>query len=352
MTYQPTSIDVAAMAGVSQSTVSRVLNGSALVSTSTQLQVLEAVQKLNYKIDSHARSLRSKKVSSLEVIVVEDIGNDYGVINPFFLPMIGEIIRYARDKGYEISVSFQKDFDSQPRHKCPSKPAEGIIFLAPKDFERYARTTQGHNGTADHWVVWGRDHTDLNTSCVVSDNEKGAFDAVRHLVAHGRKRIAYLGKFSGEQWEFTDRHAGYCAALRDAGMALDDGLQIDSVLTLEGGAAAIDRLVDRDVEFDAVFAATDVLGVGAMRRLAQHGICIPDQVAVIGFDDLWICDTVTPRLSTIRQNTDVAARVLVDSVEALIEGGTASTAKIPTDLVIRESCGGSPVVAMKQAIEN
>ncbi len=345
MKYQPTSIDVAEMAGVSQSTVSRVLNGSALVSADAQRQVLDAVQKLNYKIDSHARTLRSKRVCSLEVMVVEDMGNDYGVINPFFLPMIGEIVRYARHKGYEVSVSFQKDDDSLLRNTCASKPAEGIIFLAPKDFETYARTTQGQDRYNGHWVIWGRDHTDLDTSCVVSDNEKGAFEAVRHLISHGRKRIAYLGKFSGEQWEFTERHAGYCSALRQAGIPRDDRLQLDAVLTLEGGAAAIDRLMDTGTEFDAVFAATDVLGVGAMRRLAHHGFHVPDQVAVIGFDDLWICDTVTPRLSTVRQNTVIAGRVLVDSVEALIEGGTASTVKIPTELVIRESCGGASVLS-------
>ena len=341
MRHQPTSIDVAAMAGVSQSTVSRVLNGSALVSAGVQKQVLEAVQKLDYKIDSHARNLRSKKVCNLEVIVVEDLNNDYGIINPFFLPMIGEIVRYARNKGYEVAISFQNDIDCRPRHTCITKPSDGMIFLAPKDFERYARRTQSHEAGNDHWVVWGRRHTDFDTSCVVSDNENGACDAVRHLIHQGRKRIACLGKFSGEQWEFTERHAGYCRALKEAGIAPDDSLQIDAILSLEGGSAAIDQLMDRGVEFDAIFAATDVLGVGAMRKLALHGVQVPNQVAVIGFDDLWICNSVTPRLSSVHQDTTAAARVLVDSVEALIEGGQASTIKIPTNLVIRESCGGS-----------
>lgn len=301
------------------------------------MRVMEAVHKLNYKFNTHARMLRSKKICSLEVMVVEDAGNDYGRINPFFLPMIGEIVRYGCQKGYEVSISFQRELDSL-RHTFAAKPAEGIIFLAPKDFETFAEIAHSSD---DHWVVWGRSHTRFNTSCVVSDNEKGAFDAVRHLISRGRKRIAYLGKFSGEQWEFTERYAGYCAALRDAGMPLDNALQIDCLLTLNGGAAAINQLAAGGVEFDAVFAATDVLGVGAMRELTRRGVTIPDQVAVIGFDDLWICNTVTPRLSTVRQNTDVAARVLVDSVEALIEGGDASTIKIPTDLVIRESCGSA-----------
>ena len=337
---QPTSIDVAAMAGVSQTTVSRVLTGSALVSARAHRRVLEAAQTLNYKVDVHARKLRSKKITSLEVIVVEDTGKDYGIINPFFLPMIGEIVRYGREKGYEVAITFQRELDSRMRCTCGAKPAQGIIFLAPKNFETFAEIAHGSD---DHWVIWGRSQPGPYTSGVVSDNEQGAFDAVQHLIAQGRRHIAYLGKLSGEQWEFTERQAGYGAALRAAGLAPDPGLQVDCALSLEGGAAAVEQLLGRGVVFDAIFAATDVLGVGAMQALQRRGMDVPGQVAVMGFDDLWICNTVTPRLSTIRQDTEAAARVLVDSVEALIEGGVASTIRIPTGLVIRDSCGASRV---------
>ena len=343
MTHRPTSIDVAAMAGVSQATVSRVLSGSALVSARARHRVMEAAQQLRYKIDAHASKLRSKKAQTLEVIVVEDIGNEYGAINPFFVPMIGEIVRYGSQKGYEVSISFQKDDGDGNAYGQLSRTAEGIIFLAPKNFEAYAQGLQSHNHADDNWVVWGRSSTDRNTSCVVSDNETGAFDAVRHLIRQGRTRIAYLGKASGEQWEFIERRQGYCNALQDAGLTLDERLQVDCVLTKDGGAQAVDRLIDAGVEFDAIFAATDVLGIGAMRELALRGIGVPDQVAVMGFDDLWICNTVTPRLSTVRQDTMAAARVLIDSVEARIEGEGVSTTKIPTELVIRESCGGMTV---------
>ena len=336
MTYRPTSIDVAAMAGLSQATVSRVLNGSALVSARARHRVMEAAKHLNYKVDVHARKLRSKKAHGLEVVVVKDVGNEYGLINPFFVPMIAEIVRYAGQKGYEVSVSFQDEVGAGAPYRCTNTPAEGTIFLAPKDFETYA---QNHNRLDDNWVVWGRYFTDFHTSCVVSDNENGARDAVRHLIGQGRKRIAYLGKFTGEQWEFAERHLGYCQALHDAGLPLDERLQLDCVLSMDGGAAAVEHLLNTGVGFDAIFAATDVLGIGAMRALTGHGLKIPNDVAVIGFDDLWICNTVTPRLSTVRQNTIAAARTLVDDVEALLEGGTAATTKIPTELVLRESCG-------------
>lgn len=340
MTYRPTSIDVAALAGVSQSTVSRVFNGSAQVSAQVRRQVMDAAQKLRYRVDAHASQLRSGRVRNLEVVVVEDVGNEYGTINPFFVPMIGEIVRYGGEKGYDVAISFQKPAGDET-YTMALRPAEGTIFLAPKEFETYVRNTHGPDHTAENWVVWGRYATDHNTSCVVSDNERGAFDAVTHLIRQGRRRIAYFGKFSGEQWEFTERQHGYGEALRQAGLPLDDRLQIDCVLTSEGGAAAVERLLAGGVAFDAIFAATDVLGISALRALAAHDLSVPDQVAVIGFDDLWICNTVTPRLSTVRQDTMRAARLLVDSVEALIEGAPVSTTKIPTELVIRESCGAA-----------
>lgn len=340
MTTRPTSFDVAAMAGVSQATVSRVLTGSALVSARARRQVLEAAQRLNYKVDANARKLRSRKGHTIEVIVVEEATGECGAINPFFVPMIAEIIKYAAQKGFEAVVSLQPESAGGAPYSAMARPASGVIFLAPKDFETYARALRSSDEGDDHWVVWGRYDTAFNTACVVSDNEAGAFAAVSHLIQQGRKRIAYLGKFSGEQWEFIERHKGYCGALQAAGLAADARLQADCVLSMAGGAEAISRLIEAGVEFDAVFAATDVLGIGALRELTGRGLRLPDQVAVMGFDDLWICNTVTPRLSTVRQDTVAAAHVLVDSVAALIEGEPATTTKIPTELVIRESCGG------------
>jgi len=335
---RPTSFDLAAMAGVSQATVSRALNGSALVSADARRRVMDAAQKLHYKVDSNARKLRSNKIQTLAVLVLEDMENDHGAINPFFVPMISEIIKYAGQKGFELVISLQQESNNWGADYCISRPAEGIIFLGSKDFETYAENFQGYNHADDNWVVWGLNRTARGKVCVVSDNEGGAFDAVTHLIRQGRRRIAYLGKFSGDHWEFIERYQGYCRALHDAGLPFDDALKVDCALTLDDGAAAAGKLLDTGVAFDAIFASTDIMGIGAMRELTRRGIAIPGQVAVMGFDDLWVCNTVSPRLSSVRQDTTTAARVLVDSVAALIEGHEITTTRIPTQLVIRESC--------------
>jgi DNA-binding LacI/PurR family transcriptional regulator len=335
---RPTSFDLAAMAGVSQATVSRALNGSALVSADARRRVMDAAQKLHYKVDSNARKLRSNKIQTLAVLVLEDMENDHGAINPFFVPMISEIIKYAGQKGFELVISLQQESNNWGADYCISRPAEGIIFLGSKDFETYAENFQGYNHADDNWVVWGLNRTARGKVCVVSDNEGGAFDAVAHLIRQGRRRIAYFGKFSGDHWEFIERYQGYCRALHDAGLPFDDALKVDCALTLDDGAAAAGKLLDTGVAFDAIFASTDIMGIGAMRELTRRGIAIPGQVAVMGFDDLWVCNTVSPRLSSVRQDTTTAARVLVDSVAALIEGREITTTRIPTQLVIRDSC--------------
>ena len=219
------------------------------------------------------------------------------------------------------------------------RPAEGIIFLGTKDFETYAHNFRSQNHSDDNWVVWGLNRTAAGNVCVVSDNEGGAFSAVEHLAGLGRKRIAYIGKLYSDHWEFIERLQGYRRGLDEAGIAHDPALEIDSQLTLDDGADAAARLLASGVEFDAIFASTDMLALGAMRHLMSQGWRVPEDVSIMGFDDLWVGNAVWPSLTTVRQNTQLAGRVLVDSVAGLIEGEAVTTTRIPTEIVVRASCG-------------
>jgi DNA-binding LacI/PurR family transcriptional regulator len=340
MSRRPTSIDLAAYAGVSQSTVSRVLNRSALVSSDIRRRVLDAAETLHYKIDANAQRLRSSKIQTLALLVLEDMENRDGNINPFFLPMLGSIVRHATEKGYELVISLQSESNDWGTSYSLSRPAEGIIFLGSKDLETYSRNYRGHDRDADNWVIWGLNGTSDGKVCVASDNEGGVHAAMRHLIGLGRRRIAYIGKLHSDHWEFAERLHGYRRALRDAGIANEAGLEIDSQLGLDDGAEAAARLLASNVPFDAIFASTDMLALGAMRYLLSQGVNIPLDVSVMGFDDLWVSNATWPPLSTVRQNTRLAGEILVDSVAALIEGEVVTTTRIATELVIRESCGG------------
>ena len=108
----------------------------------------------------------------------------------------------------------------------------------------------------------------------------------------------------------------------------------------EEGASAVQRLLDQGIQFDAVFAVTDLLAIGAIQTLQKRGLNVPKDVSVMGFDELWVCTCINPELSTVRQDTTTAARVLVDTLAKLIDGEKVNMTRIPTRLVIRESCGG------------
>ena len=339
MSRRPTSIDLAAYAGVSQSTVSRVLNQSALVSPEVRQRVLDAAEKLHYKIHHSAQRLRSSKIQALALLILEDMESEHSDINPFFLPMVGAIIKHAADKGYELVISLQRESNDWGARYSLSRPAEGIIFLGTKNFDTYAHNFRSQNHSDDNWVVWGLNRTEAGNVCVVSDNEGGAFSAVHHLSGLGRRRIAYIGKLHSDHWEFIERLQGYRRGLDEAGIPHDLGLEIDSQLTLDDGADAAARLLASGVAFDAIFASTDMLALGAMRHLMSQGLKVPDDVAIIGFDDLWVGNAVWPALSSVRQNTQLAGRILVDSVAGLIEGEQVATTRIPTQIVVRDSCG-------------
>ena len=337
---RPTSLDIAAITGVSQTTVSRALSHSPLVNDETRQRVLEVARSLHYKVDANARKMRSKKIHTMAVLISADLDNPQNPINPFFLPMVGSILTYAGQKGYDVLVSLQQTGDDWGTDYGFSRRADGIIFLGCKDFEGYTHKFEYLNEVGDPWVVWGVNRPDCAKLCIGSDNEDGAFKAVSHLAKLGRKRIAYFGKSSHEHPEFKERYEGYRRALQAAGLEYDPALHRDVFLEREEGAAEVNRMLAEGVEFDGIFASCDMLAMGAMQTLVKRGMKVPEDVSVMGFDDLWVCSSLSPSLSTVRQDTEAAARALVDGLSCLIENEPVKDIRLPAHVVVRESCGG------------
>ncbi len=337
---RPTSFDIAAITGVSQTTVSRALSHSPLVNEETRQKILDVARQLHYKVDSNARKLRSKKIHTMAVLISADLDNPQNPINPFFLPLIGSILQYAGEKGFDIITSLQQPTDDWGTDYGFSRRADGIIFLGCKDFESYTNKFEYLNEVGDPWVVWGVNRPDCARLCIGSDNEDGGFKATSHLIRMGRRRIAYFGKSSPEHPEFKERYDGYRRALAVAGIDYDPKLHRDCFLERDEGFAEVGRMIGEGVEFDAVFASCDLLAMGVLQGLNRNGFRVPHDVAVIGFDDLWVCSSLSPALSTMRQDTEAAARVLVDGLSALIENEPVKDIRMPTQLVVRESCGG------------
>jgi DNA-binding LacI/PurR family transcriptional regulator len=174
---------------------------------------------------------------------------------------------------------------------------------------------------------------------VSSDNEQGGFDATSHLLRQGRRRIAFIGTAEPRYPEFLERWKGHCRALAGAGLEPDSRLRADADPSEAAGRAAICELVARGAEFDALFAASDVAAIGAMHALQQHGRSVPQDVAIVGFDDTPVASLASPPLTTVRQDARAAAEALVETLLRAIEGGDAVNCLLPVKLVVRESSG-------------
>jgi DNA-binding LacI/PurR family transcriptional regulator len=179
---------------------------------------------------------------------------------------------------------------------------------------------------------------------VGSDNFGAGREAGEHLIALGRRRIAFLGQADESYPEFADRYRGLCAALDDAGIARDAAL-LQAALTSEAdGYAAAQRLLESGAEFDAIFSGSDLIAIGAMRALAEAGLSVPGDVAMVGFDDIPAAQHTHPPLTTLMQDIRGAGDLLLDVLTASIEGGSAQGRQLPARLIARGSSqpGGPP----------
>ena len=338
MQRRPTSFDIAALAGVSQPTVSRALSGNASVSESTRARVLAAARQLHYTVDKNASGLRRQHARTLALLFFEEEQSAEGsLINPFYLSMLGPMVRRCAEAGYDLLISFQQLSSDWHVDYEDSRKADGIILLGYGDYLEYRPRLHELIERGTHFVRWGSSGDGQVGTTVSSDNEQGGFDATSHLLDHGRRKIAFIGTASPAYPEFMERWRGYCRALEERGIAPDPKLQVNAAPSESAGRAAVEQLLSDRVEFDAVFAASDVAAIGAMHALQHIGRLVPDEVAVVGFDDIPAASLSSPPLTTVAQDSVEAGRALVEAVIAAVEGEDAANRILPTSLNVRSS---------------
>lgn len=339
MASKATSIDIAYRAGVSQSTVSRALRNSPLVNLETRQRIQAIAKEMNYKVDKNASNLRTQNSHTLALLICEDPTNDDSLINPFFLSMLGSITRATAQQGYDLLVSFQQLSSDWHADYEDSNKADGIILLGYGDYMDYAHKLEKLLEQNTHFVIWGAEHNNKSVLSIGCDNHQGGLIATEHLVNQGRRSIAFLGDASSRSPEFRDRYLGHCEVLKNNGLKVDKRLQLEAISTESSGFDAAEQLLDKGIAFDAIFAASDLIAIGAMRALKKHGINVPEDVAIVGYDDIPVATFANPSLTTIKQNTQLAGEIIVDSLLKLIRGQEVSGMLIPTNLIVRQSCG-------------
>jgi DNA-binding LacI/PurR family transcriptional regulator len=325
--------DVAKLAGVSASTVSRALSGSTLVNEATRTRVRELAASLNYSINVGAQNLRRKQNRTIAVVLPFDFRSPQTASDPFFIGLLGSIADALTSRGYEMLLSrIDAEQLINAMQLVHTGRAAGIVLIG--QWHQHAQLNHmAERGVP--MVVWGARMPDQLYCSVGSDNEAGGRLAAQHLIKQGRKRIAFLGDTS---WpEVAQRFAGYRDAHDKAKLPLDPELSLPASFVSESGRHAIEYLIKRGVVFDAVFACSDLLAMTAIQTLQAHGRTVPSDVAVVGYDDVALATYFQPAISTIAQPMHQAGDALATALFNVIEGKQPTSQFLRTELVARAS---------------
>ena len=336
MKHKPTSFDIAHLAGVSQSTVSRALNDSPLVNIATRQKVQEIARELNYQVDKNASNLRRQRSSTIALLLFEDPTSDDSLVNPFFLAMLGSITKACAAKGYDLLVSFQNLDNNWQAEYEDSHKADGLILLGYGDYRSYAgKLSQLHQHNT-HVMRWGAPVEQWPGISIGCDNFSGGQSVTRHLLSHDYRSFAFIGDIGDKAPEFQSRYDGFLSALDKH----HTHHQYDAISSEEAGIEAAKHLLETNSALpDAIVCAADIIAVGVLQQLKEAGVRVPEDIAVVGFDNIQLAAFTTPGLTTVQQNTAQAGEKLVENLLLAIDGHPTDDHLLPTNLVVRQSCG-------------
>ncbi|MET8995572.1 LacI family DNA-binding transcriptional regulator [Amycolatopsis sp. Hca4] len=330
---RPTLADVARAAGVSSATASRVLNGFPQVRAETRRQVEQAVRALGYVRQRAARAGEAQRTGTVAVVLCEDGLRLFS--DPFFGRIMGGIDRTLTAAGIQVVVLMMQAAaqDTTFRYLAGGH-VDGALFVST-----HARSTTALSCVDLPVVSAGRPVVPdpARYTYVDVDNRGGAEAAVRHLQATGRRRIATVAG-PKDMAPGRDRLTGYLTAIAGAG-PIDAGAVAHGDFGQASGEHAMRRLLDRRPDLDAVFVASDMMAVGALRALRRTGRRVPDDVAVVGFDNSPVSRTTDPPLTTVSQPVDALGARSAGELLAAIDGTARRPRRVVlgTTLVVRES---------------
>jgi DNA-binding LacI/PurR family transcriptional regulator len=332
-----TSFDIAHYAGVSQSTVSRALRNSPLVNDETKRKVHEIAKKLNYKVDKNASNLRTQQSNTLALLLFEDPTADDSHINPFFLSMLGSITRACANQGYDLLVSFQQLNQDWQVEYADSHRADGLILLGYGDYLDYQSRFEKLLASDTKFVCWGADVANRPELTISCDNFNGGQQAAQRFIESKRTQCAFLGDASDHSPEFYARFQGFQTKLSEHHIKVDPRKIVNAISTEESGYLAAKSLLNNYTDINAIFAASDLIAIGALRAIREKNLRVPNDIALIGFDDIPIAGFVDPALTTISQNTKKAGELLVDNLLKQIKGEAIEPTKLVPEIIVRRS---------------
>ena len=326
-------MDIARLAGVSASTVSRALNGSPLINPETRQRIVELAQSLNYSINASAKNLRLGYNRTIAVVIPYDRKSRQHISDPFFLGMLGSLADALTDRGHDLLLSrvdADRLEDLAEIHVTGRAGAVAVIGQWGHQDQLNALAVRGVP-----FVVWGA-HLPQQIYCTVgTDNVRGGRLATEHLLGLGRRHIAFMGDTSMP--EAAQRYEGYQMALRAAGVEPDPALHIPTSFKGDDAQAVMRKFLKQGKPIDGLFAASDLIAMNAMSVVLSQGRRVPEDISIVGYDDISAAAHWHPPLTTIRQPLTEAGIALVDCLLQAAAGTRPDSRLLEATLVVRGS---------------
>lgn len=332
---RPTLNEVAARAGVGRGTASRVINRQGKVSARARQAVEDAVAELGYVPNRAARTLKTQRTDAVALVIAESEERVFG--EPFFAGVIRGIGRTLAESGRQLVLLFAHASQRGDGldHYLTAQHVDGVLLLSLHDDDELPERIRAAGLPV---VIGGRPRGDLPVGFVDVDNVQGARLAVEHLLERGRRRIATIAG-PDDMVAGSSRHEGYADALASAGLELDPDLVVRGDFGQDSGEQGMRILLERAPDLDAVFCANDLMAAGALRALLDAGRRVPEDVAVVGFEDAPIAASTTPALTTVHQSPEEMGRAMVEVLldQAADPEQGPSARMLSTHLVVRAS---------------
>jgi DNA-binding LacI/PurR family transcriptional regulator len=317
--------DLAKLAGVSKITVSRALRDSPLVTQETRDKIRQLANEQGYRLNISARNLRMRRSYSVAVVVEMTPVRGRPMSDPYPLELLGGITQELTTAGYSVVLT-----SKQLMNTAPVQGADGLILLGQGSHGEAVRTLQQ---TGMPLVVWGAPEPDTDYIVVGSDNRKGGISAAERFIAQGRQKLVFLGDV--DHAEVQERCAGFIDAM--GGQAMVHIIR-PKAFTFEAGFDSISALLKKKgASFDGVFAASDLLAMGAIRALAEKNLRVPENVSVIGYDDTPSAASFVPPLTSVHQYLRDGGVLLAKKMLGLIDGHPVQSEMLPTMLMVRQT---------------
>ncbi|HBK91129.1 MAG TPA: LacI family transcriptional regulator [Parvularcula sp.] len=325
--------ELAELAGVTAGTVSRALSGKGFISEKTRERIRALAEEHNFRPNVLARNLRTQRTGAISVVI--PLGHERGqhISDPFFMTMLGYLADELTERGYELILSrIIPDDDDWLDNIVDSGRSDGVIIIGQSD---QAETLDRVSSRYTPLVAWGGFYKGQKHCSVGSDNYLGGALAARHLVDRGCRKIAFFG--DPVSVEISQRLEGCKSALFAAGL-MDQPTVWPAHLAEDVNAEEIEAFFSsgRDRP-DGVVAASDVIAMSTLLALTRKSIAVPEQVRIVGYDDLPIATRISPRLTTIRQDFATGAAHLIDCLFRRIGGEESASIVMKPELVERES---------------